>query len=329
VDEKVKIIGVLLLALIPVMLIAEYTPKELFTIPWGDGANELKALPGHNEGIVSDTTDYDFEPGHGPSVAFVDKIDNIIIVSHDLYQLKGFDSAGNLIFNLSKGETTLDTNISNHTFSDIYIDTSFQIYLTSSPELSFVPIIKYDGTIIQKIFPFNDSNTTILYFSWSNASVLTFFSPLHGFSTYFSGQLLPVGSSFFIANNGFYYTAYIDEYNGKFTFNKCYNPDKWGRFEWAETTAISIPADSTFYFKTLNGGDGNLLYTLLDYYKDNREINGIYIFDINYNLLDSLFLSISEGFYDFYIDPFVTRDGSIYEFRAKDDGLHVIKWTKK
>jgi hypothetical protein len=319
----------LILTLAPAILLSEYAPKELFTIPWGDGANELKATPTRYEGIISDSTDYDFEPGHGPSAAFVDKKDNIIILSHDFYQLKGFDNIGNLIFNLSKGETTLDTSISSCAFSDIYIDTSFQIYLTSSPEMVFVPIINYNGKIINKIFPYNDSDALIFSMSWSNASILTFFCATQGFATYSNGYILPVGSYYFIAKNGFYYISYIDDESGAFTFIKGYNPNKWGYFEWADTASISISADSIYLADLLNGGDGDYLYVYVDFYKGQNETYGVWIFDFNYNLLDTISVPFPKGFYDYNINPFVARDGSIYEFRVQDDGLHVINWTKK
>jgi hypothetical protein len=35
-DKAVKMVGVVLLALIPAMLSAEYAPQELFVITWGE-----------------------------------------------------------------------------------------------------------------------------------------------------------------------------------------------------------------------------------------------------------------------------------------------------
>jgi hypothetical protein len=55
----------------------------------------------------------------------------------------------------------------------------------------------------------------------------------------------------------------------------------------------------------------------------------IYEFDLEYNLVDKLIIPNPCEKYDFTLDPFVDRQGLIYEFRVLEDGLHVIRWTKK
>jgi len=55
----------------------------------------------------------------------------------------------------------------------------------------------------------------------------------------------------------------------------------------------------------------------------------VWVYDLEYNLLDIASFPQYESRYDCRLDPFVACDNSIYEFRCLDDGLHVIKWTKQ
>jgi hypothetical protein len=77
----------------------------------------------------------------------------------------------------------------------------------------------------------------------------------------------------------------------------------------------------------LPGGDGSNLYVHAAQYGSISEL--IYELDLDYNIVDKLIIPNSCKKYDFTIDPFVDRQGRIYEFRVVEDGLHVIRWTKQ
>jgi hypothetical protein len=307
----------------------EYDSDEYIVIQWGEGFSELKITPPTINGIISDTTDYDIEPGDGPTEIFIDKLGNIIVGSYNFRQVKGFDVNGNLLFNFSPNESPTDPDICRGQPCNLYVDTLLHLYTTSFPEVPFIPVISYAGTLLQKLYPFNDSSATISLMTWSTSGDLTFFCKEHGFETYSGGQFTQGGSPCFLANDGYYYASYKDEITEKFTFGKYFNPDKWGNFDSTYTFETSIPADSFYSAELLTGGDGNLLYSFVDFNRDTSQLFGIFIFDLNYKIVAEIDMAQPEGIYDLIITPFISKDGSLYEFRVRDDGLHVIKWTKE
>jgi hypothetical protein len=313
----------------PLIYSIKYEQTELFTITWGDGTNELKVAPRHVEGIISDTTDYEDEPGYGPSGIFVDQQQNIVIYSNEFNQLKGFDKNGNLIFNFSNGEVQFDPNICPGQPSAIYVDSLLRLYILVFPELPYLPIVNYNGTVEDKFYPFSDTNAPVLLLTWNSQGILTFYSAEHGYITFRGGELQAGGSPCFLAIDGYSYCAFVNESTGVFTFGKYLNPDKRENPETSIETEITIPADSVYSAILLYGGDGNYLYSEVFFKRGNIDYYGVWIFDLDYKYLGEIvFLSLNEN-YLFYLDPFISADGAIYESRILDDGLHVIKWTKQ
>jgi hypothetical protein len=314
---------------IPTILLAEYRPIELFTIPWGDGANELKIAGPTINGIISDSTDYDIDPGYGPTETFVDARENVIVISYEFNQIKGFNNHGKMIFNFSRGETIFDPDICRGQPDEIYVDSLLNIYITSYPWQNFVPVVNYNGKVVRKLYPYKLSGASIMKMAASVSGKLTFLNLRYGPVTYFNGQFKPGGTALFIANDGFHYAAYANEMSDKLTFDKATTSDTLGTLQKISKTETLMPADSAWRAELLYSGDGNSLYAIVNYFKGSCEFRGVWIYSLDYKLIDELPMAKTEGKYDLSIDPFVARDGSIYEFRVQDDGLHVIKWTKK
>jgi len=55
----------------------------------------------------------------------------------------------------------------------------------------------------------------------------------------------------------------------------------------------------------------------------------IQVYDINYLLKDEFILPQVTNKYYLTLQPFLRSDGNVYEFRCLDDGLHVIRWSRK
>jgi hypothetical protein len=62
---------------------------------------------------------------------------------------------------------------------------------------------------------------------------------------------------------------------------------------------------------------------------DNHSSYEVWEFNLGYNLKSKVVFPLAENIYKWFIKPFVSHDGTIYEFRCLDDGLHVVKWTKQ
>jgi hypothetical protein len=146
--------------------------------------------------------------------------------------------------------------------------------------------------------------------------------------TYADGQFFNGGSTGFLASNGSYYSVRA-LYPSTLVFNKYENPDTAGVAATRQFTEVEFPDDSISASEILNGGGGNNLYVyirklVVDYFTFE-----VWEFDLEYNLLAKAIFPPAENKYDWFITPFVSRDGSIYEFRCLDDGVHVVKWTKE
>lgn len=328
-DKAVKIIYAVLLGLMPVMLSAAYASRELFTIPWGDGTNELKITAPIVNGIISDTTDYDIDPGNGPSYGFIDLNENIVIVSCGLNQLKVFSKSGELIYDILGSDTQIKRRIESESIDEIFVDSLSHIYLTTFPGLPIVPIIDYMGNIIDSLVPYADSgNIQIVGLSWSPSGQICFDELHHGYRRLYNNQILSGGSKAFLANDNKYYAA-LESPPTSIQFLKSTDPDSTGRPVTQEFKNIDYIPDTIEYATILSGGDGSKLFILVTTLLNEQYTNQIWVYDLEYNLLAKASFPQYESKYDRYLDPFVASDGTIYEFCCLDDGLHVIKWTKQ
>jgi len=267
------------------------------------------------------------EPAEGPHMAVVDDAENIIIISAQNRQFKGFDSQGSLLFDYSKGRPGYNFQYYDESPLEIYVDPLMHIYVQSDFSKSYVPVISYIGELLDKIRPFaQDSSASIDAMNWAPDGTLFLFNRTYGWVTYSNGVSTPGGTTGFKANNGSYYTV-RKKTGASLEFKRYENPDSTGLAESRVLTDVPIAVDTLLGAGLINGGDGNSLWIMLavnDFFT-----NQIWQFDLDYNVLDSLTLTNEEAYGDLRIPPYIRNDANIYEFLFREDGLHVIKWTKQ
>ncbi len=131
-----------------------------------------------------------------------------------------------------------------------------------------------------------------------------------------------------MASNMYYYSAIAPDPH-ILSFNKYINPDSLGTPSYNEIMDISLKEDSLDYAEILNGGDGSSLFVYVLNNDHDRSHYEVWEYDLAYNLLNKIIFPLANNKYDWAIGPFVSRNGTIYEFRCLDDGLHVVKWVKQ
>jgi len=311
----------------------EYAPNEIANIPWGSADDALSITEPHIEG--EGTEEAFREPGMGPKTACVDRNENLIFSSADLNYLKGFDLDGQLLFDLMKEGIPICQRLSGSAVKSLIVDSSF-IYIISASGLPIIPIIDYEGNIVDSLTPYGEETTIeIGYLALNYEGSLSIMGFIRGqfqsdiwVVTLRGNEYIPGGSLAFLASNGSYYSAGAPPPN-TLRFIKYENPDTAGVTPTKETKYIEFPGDSLDSAGIINGGDGSKLYVHIRKFINDDFMFEVWEFDLQYNLLAKAIFPLAENKYDWFITPFVSRDGAIYEFRCLDDGLHVVKWTKE
>ena len=325
-----KCILFLLLMLSGSVGVASYIPSEMYIIPWGPGPYQLKiSEAAYNDYMDTpeDSLDDYVELGGGPSDAFVDIAGNVIFSSYDFGQLKGFDGYGELIFDFSRGEAGYSPEVFSESVEDFYVDSLLAMYVVDSAERNFVSTVDYNGNLSGKLYPFApDSTVAILSMYPKFDGSITFYGENQRMVTYKNGQYAIGGTPGFLAINGSFYSAKATS-SQTIKFNKYENPDFYGVAETRLFSEIQFPPDSFHTAIILDGGNGSRLFAFLSV--DRPDGYQIWELDLSYNRLDKMEIRLRQNKYLWGVNPFVATDNTIYEFRCLDDGLHVIKWTKK
>jgi len=297
--------------------------SELAIIRKGYNDSEIAFSPSETIGGPG-TFEYQ---GEGPHMAVVDDTENIMIISAQTRQFKGFDSQGTLLFDYSKGKPGYNSAFYDESAFSIYVDSLLRIYVQSDFGKTYVPVISYSGELLDKIRPFQQDSTAIIdAMNWAPDGTLFLFNRTYGWVTYSNGISTAGGTTGFKANNGSYFTVHKKTATS-LEFIRYENPDSSGLPETKVLTELPVAVDTLVGAGLINGGDGNSLWVMLavnDFF-----INQIWQFDLDYNVLDSLTLTNEEAYGDLRIPPYIRNDGNIYEFLFREDGLHVIKWTKQ
>jgi hypothetical protein len=269
-----------------------YSASELCTINWGDGPNQIKITPPVIDGIPSDSTDYNIEPGDGPSRAFVDRQENIIILSQTLSQLKCFSNSGELLFNLWPPEGNLDTNIFRGYPSSLYIDSTQHVYLAVSPSLNYVPVVNYEGQLISRLYPFDDTLTKIEDICWSSLDRAVFYSISNNDATLSNNTIIPGGTCAFMASDSCYYSCVTDQGPNIIFFRNHIQDLKYHIFS-SDTIIVEFPTDTVLSASIIPGGDGSAIFTYLMRWSSEKDsiCYEIFIYDLNFNKIDLIELS--------------------------------------
>jgi hypothetical protein len=312
---------------------SQYAASEITTIQWGNANDALSILEPHVEGKGTENSFK--EPGMGPRVASVDRNGNFIFASIELNYLKGFDVDGQLLFDLMIEGIPIYQRLAGRAIRSLLVDSSF-IYIVSADGLPIIPIIDYDGNIVDSLVPFGEvTSIEIGYLSLNYDASLSIMGFIRSdfqtdiwVMTYKDNDYIPGGSIGFLASNGSYYAGWANSIHS-LGFNRYNDPDTAEQTEDVTEKVIDCPGDSIRSASILNGGDGNRLYVYIRKLVDGYITFEVWEFDLEYTLLAKAVFPYAENKYDWFITPFVSRDGTIYEFRCLDDGLHVVKWTKQ
>ena len=309
-----------------------YQSKEMFIIKWGGAAEQLRiSRPTINDpNTPADSSDDYIEPGGGPSEVFVDDNENLIVRSYEFAQLKGFDKSGTYLFSLMPPERTPGGDICAGHPRSMYIDSSFNIYLISDPPLSYVPVVDYQGNLGDRLYPFNDSSEAIAGLCWPTFDRIVFFARSGNEATYVNGIFQRGGTCALLRQDGYYYSAMLEN-DSSLIFFRSQVHDMANRSATSESLVISFPEDTIYSVDLLPGGDEAFIYIFIMKwsYPSKPAYHGVWCFDLAFNRIDEVELAPPMAPYSHFIRPFIARDGSIYEFRCQDDGLHVLKWTKE
>lgn len=294
--------------------------SELCTIGWGNESNQLYISP-------AETTDSGFpEMAEGPGIGFIDRDENIIICSSETFQLKGFSNTGHLLFDYSFYSPDYNPEMYKETPGKIYIDSLQHIYVLSDTPITYIPVLDYEGGIIEKIRPFpQDQSAYIDFMNWSPSGTLLFFNWNYGWVQYIDSKSTSGGNPGFPANNGKYYSVY-NKTPDSLEFTCLENPDSKGLTDLKHLTEVEADIDGITDAEIIDGGDGNNLYVYLIF--AGRSQKQILEFNLRYEIIDRLMLTDGESFGDFNMTPFIRSDGKIYEFLFREDGLHVKRWSK-
>lgn len=308
---------------------AEYTVIEILVIPWGDGPDELAAdMPTYidvNNTPNDPTDDLIEERGGGPSQAFVDRYENVYISSYGLGYFKAFDSSGRLILNFSPGEPNYDNLFGVHTISKFYVDSLCQIYLLAFPALEYIMVVDTLGNLLHRLNPLGldpPFGVCAMYFnSGDNLSICSCNRELY---TYENGSFTPGGAMGWRAFDGYYYNAGSED-SAQIRFIRYSDPGLDGYS--TDLLETFVPYNPYFYSIRFLGVDDNLriFVRILDPGPDKR----IQIYSTAYELLDEIVYPRTHNDYLKYIRPFMRSDGTLYEFRCLDDGVHVVRWSEQ
>lgn len=326
---KIELALSLVLTLKSAVCFGGYIQNELFVINWGDASNEFVAYEQYDvdPGTPEDSTDDYYEGGSGPLYAFVDYYENIIIVSPD-YQLKGFNNNGNLIFDFSGDSPDLVEGMFRGTIGKLYMDTSKHIYLTTAWSLPYVPKIDYENGAVDSLRPFDISpDERIIDMNWTYDGKIMFFSDSLGWITHDGSQRIAGGTWGVQLENGRNYGARFIALDTVKIYSTI-NPDTWGHGSDKETTFINLGVENIVWVEELNSMEPTHIYLLIGYFTDIIYYE-IWQYDLQYNLVNKVIPPAEQAYYSSAPKPFITANGDIYEFRAREDGLHVIKWTKQ
>ena len=307
---------------------AEYSRTELFVVPWGDGVSAFKAKQGKmiDPGTPENTLDDYYDSGDGPSKAFVDIHNNILIVSRWYEQIKEFNSSGELIYDFSEMPDFKEGNF-RQGIANVFIDDKKNIYMFVDG-LSYIPKINYETSVIDSLIPYEGQRDVRIYsVSWTYYGKLMILDRNHGWVTFDGKYFVPGGDSQVYGLDGKYHSVVMRE-PGNVKFFSFDFSDEWGTVSFADSININIDAVNIKRTSLLNSFDSDYWYVQVTIYGNNL-IQEVWKFDLSYNFIDKIALGAEPYYCAYWPKPFITADGTIYEFYPLDDGLHVSKWVEE
>jgi len=325
------IIVLLTILLYPVCLRAEYTPTELFVIGWGDGPDEFIAYGAHDidPGTPEDSTDDYFETGSGPSTAFVDNYKNIIITNSQHGQWKGFDNDGNLIFDFSRYSNEYKKWMWSGDLSEIYVDSSKNIYSITCWRMPLIFKINYESVTIDTLRLVKSKTESLLCaLNWTYDGNIMFFWHDLGWVTYKDGEIYSGGSWGVKLDDYRFYSIKFTEPDEVIIYSD-FDPDIRGVGSDRDSATIKLGVDNVVWVELLNTMEPTHLYFTVYYYTEYSYFE-IWKCDFGYNPVEKIVPPAEDSYYwSATPKPFIMADGDIYEFRCLEDGMHIFRWRRE
>ncbi len=308
----------------------QYRSAEMCVIKWGDNIDQLKiGEPDYDETLPPDSTTSKWIETSGPTQGFVDKDENLYISSYDFSQFKAFKNTGDLIFNYSADDSILlGRYLSKHIVNKFYVDSLGKIFIQLFPPYPALLIVdrlanQIDSISLENVYP----TYHIGNFWWGSKDIISIMYSNYTqaiFITYKGDRIIPGGSLMWPVSEEYYYARHVD--STRLRFYKCIHPDTDEVFEYVDTNSISL--DSLIFGSSFLGVDDSLYqYVMVGWGSKNRP--SVLIYDMKYQLAYKIIPPIYSNKYFRRMGYCVRPDGTVYEFRCLDDGLHVIKWSKQ
>ena len=270
--------------LFPAICFAAYKPQEMWVIPWGDSAYQLKIdEPGYEDVNYTpeDSSDDRIEKA-GPSSGLIDKAENIYLISYYFMQLKGFNREGRLIFDYSEGEVAYNPEFYRGWLSKIYVDSLSRIYILGGADEDYVAVTDTSGHLIDKLSPLGvNSGIPVANIYPGSNDAITFY--LHGNSNYgyTGGQFHYGGSLAWLAKDGDYYYANFE--NDSIRFIRYRDPDIHGISTNLNEKIIFIKEQEINSLRFLGLDNLMNIYIFLEGVEPNNRI--VQVYDTSYKLM--------------------------------------------
>jgi hypothetical protein len=306
-----------LICLLAAPALAAYQAEEMCVIPWGDGENSLKMAP-----TVRDM-DFDY-PGICPTQGFVDKDENVYLNSIMGSYYKAFRADGTLIADFSARTLGTSNSFFENNINDFVVDNEGFYYFSSFPPLKYIPVSNSSGELVRRLFPFGESSDVLITSLFQVCdSIITVSCKDSGLYSYSNGIFIKGGSYCKLGKNNYYYGAYARQPD-TLVIVKGNQPEQNDLTNYNEYNLVI--SDSIHSAEILNISSLNHLYILIRLRTSNALVSE---YSDDLKLIDQIYLSNNDSICFSLINPYVRSDGNIYEFRCLDDGLHVIRWSKK
>jgi hypothetical protein len=327
---RILLLLITLLHCTTAVCLGAYIEEEMFVVSWGSGPDEFIAYEAHDvdPGTPGDSTDDYYVGGFGPREVFVDESNNFILVSPRRHQLKGFTNTGDLLFDFSGGSPDYQPAMYKGDIGDIFVDDKKRIYLTTVWPMSYVPVIDYENITVDSLIPFiEDPDVSIYLLNWTFDEKIML-GPFKGGWLIYDGEEFTPGGSFAVlsADGLFHIAQFAEPDKAKFYFFD--DPDTSGYSPNADSVILELGVENLVHVELLNSMEPTHLYLAVYYYTD-FSFYEVWQFDLDYNLIDKIIPPEEPEYYSSTPKPFITANGDVYEFRTREDGLHIIRWSKE
>jgi hypothetical protein len=319
----------LYLLVIPPCIASEYISTEIDFVKWGTAHDQLMIdKPGYEDvNFTPEDSSDDYIEIAGPTHGFVDKNENAYFISYQFLQLKAFDRTGRLIFDYSKGQQGYNHEFFGNSLAKIYVDSLCRLFILEGMRQDYIAVVDTAGHLLEKISPKGlGSGVAITNMHPGSDDALIIY--LHGDEhyVYSAGKFHEGGSLAWFAKDGYYYYANYE--NSSIRFIKYRDPDIHGTPTSIEESFVASTGGPETNLVFLGVDDSLHLYVFLEGIEPaDRKVQ---IYDTSHNLLWEIAFPQTANKYMWYMTPIMRpKDGNIYEFRCLDDGLHVIRWSRK